>query len=525
MVVAAVTVIGVLLRLPSLGDSLFGDELSTYYTVAGHGLGRTVAVVRSDQELTPPVYYVLAWAASRFGDSPDALRLPSLFAGVAAIPLTYLLGVRTVGRRAAVVGSGLMAASPFLIFYSTEGRAYALMLVLGLLSTLALLRALDGPQRRWWVAYAACSCAALYTHYTVVFVLAAQFLWAFSTRPDVRRALLAANAAAALGFLPWVTQLLDDTRSPCADLIGGLQPFGLGAVRTDIGRWSIGHPYIALSSLPGEVALAMLVAGFAAAILGVVLRARTADAVLPSRPAAGVILILVLALAAPAGAALYSAIGTSVFTARNLVASSPGFALAAGMLLTAGQGVLRATAVSLVVAAFGIGGVQMIYSRNQRPDYAAAARFIDHSGAAGDPVIEVPFPTPGPLTATYVALHQAGRFALADHPLFQLGSPSIATQLRARTAGVGPCASVFLPPTPARTIASEASARPGAREVFLVTLGSLSLDALRKSTGSPPGQLLAAFPPRYGHVGTRRFPGLGGLTLSVYVFRARQPHA
>ena len=149
ILVGVMTVIGLLLRLPSLGDSLFGDELSTYFTVTGHGLGRTVRIVRSDQELTPPLYYVLAWLTSRLGSSPDALRLPSVLAGVTAIPLTYCLGMRTVGRNAALVGTGLMAASPFLIFYSTEARAYALMLVLGLLSTLALLKALEAGQRRW----------------------------------------------------------------------------------------------------------------------------------------------------------------------------------------------------------------------------------------------------------------------------------------------------------------------------------------------------------------------------------------
>ena len=35
MLVAAITVASVLLRLPSFSDSLFGDELSTYFIVSG----------------------------------------------------------------------------------------------------------------------------------------------------------------------------------------------------------------------------------------------------------------------------------------------------------------------------------------------------------------------------------------------------------------------------------------------------------------------------------------------------------
>ena len=339
-----------------------------------------------------------------------------------------------------------------------------------------------------------------------------------STHPDARRSLILANAGAALGFVPWVSQSLNDTRSPCAKLISGLQPFDLHEVRTDLGRWTIGHPFIALSSLPGPVASVLVAAGFAAALVGVALRARAHDFSL-SRPASG--LVLVLALAAPAFAALYSAIGNSVFAPRNLIASSPGLVLAAGWLLTAGRGVLRAIAVTLVLVAMALGGAQMLQGRNGRPDYAAAARFIDRAGAVADPVVEVPFPTPGPLTAMYVALDASDKLALANHPLVQLGSPSISAQLHARATGFTPCASTSLPPTPAPVIASQLTAHPSPRDVFLVTLGTLSLDALRKTKGSPSAQFLAALPPRYGYLETRRFQGLAGASVSVHVFRDR----
>ena len=44
------------------------------------------------------------------------LRAPSFLAGVAAIPLVYLLGARTVGRAAALVAAAITALSPFMIF-------------------------------------------------------------------------------------------------------------------------------------------------------------------------------------------------------------------------------------------------------------------------------------------------------------------------------------------------------------------------------------------------------------------------
>ncbi len=51
--------------------------------------------------------------------------------------------MRTVGRRAALVAAALTALSPFLIFYSAEARGYELMIALVLVSTLALLRAVE----------------------------------------------------------------------------------------------------------------------------------------------------------------------------------------------------------------------------------------------------------------------------------------------------------------------------------------------------------------------------------------------
>ena len=412
-----------------------------------------------------------------------------------------------------------MALNPFLIFYSTEARAYSLMLVLGLLSTLALVRALDTAAVRWWAAYAAFSCAALYTHYTVVFVLLAQLAWAFWTRPGARRALLAANAAAALGFLPWLSEFLADSRSPCSKTIGILQPFGLDTVRLDLGRWSIGHPFISIASLPGHVAVAMLGAGLAVAIVGLALHLRAVPTrgrvALPARPA----LVLALALATPVGEVFYSLVGNSVFTARNLIASSPGLALATAGLI-AGSGRLRLVAATLVLTGFTIGSVQMLSVRSQRPDYLAAARYIERVGAPGDPVVDMPFPTPGPLTALRVAFARAGISATGRHPLLNLGYPSLATLMQARApGGVGACASGFLPGPPPEAIARQASKLGSGHAIFLVTLGSGSFAEVRALAGSQQAAFVRALPTRFQYSEARRFPGLSGMDVSVYVIR------
>ena len=104
--------------------------------------------------------------------------MPSLLAGVATVPLVYVLGRADGGRAAALAGTALFALSPFAIFYASEARAYALMTLLVVLSTLSLLRALETNDRRWWAAFTLLPAAAMYAHYTAVFVLAAQAGWA-----------------------------------------------------------------------------------------------------------------------------------------------------------------------------------------------------------------------------------------------------------------------------------------------------------------------------------------------------------
>ena len=69
------------------------------------------------------------------------------------------------------------------------------------------------------------SCAAVYTHYTAVFVLGAQLLWLLWAHPEARRPALLANLGAALAFLPWISGLIADLNSPTTKILGALQPF------------------------------------------------------------------------------------------------------------------------------------------------------------------------------------------------------------------------------------------------------------------------------------------------------------
>ena len=129
VLLAAVTAVGFALRFGIFGDSPFADELSTYWIVYENGLTGTWDVVHTDAEITPPLYFLLAELATKIDLTPEMPRLPSLLAGTATIPLVFLVGDSTVGRRAALVAAALVALSPFMTYYSAEARGYQVMIL------------------------------------------------------------------------------------------------------------------------------------------------------------------------------------------------------------------------------------------------------------------------------------------------------------------------------------------------------------------------------------------------------------
>jgi hypothetical protein len=533
-IVGALTLLGLALRLRLVGNSLFGDELSTYSIVHGHGVATILRTLNGHSvDLTPPLYFLLTWLTTRAGSSPETFRLVACAAGTATIPLTYLLGRRTVGRLPALIGTVLVALSPFLIFYSTEARAYALVMCLVLASSLALLEALASNRLRWWLGYAVFECAAVYSHYTAIFALGAQLLWALFTHRPRRRPLLVANLAAAIGFAPWLPALIKNARSFGTKVFEIVDPFGWHAVGHDMSLWAVGHPYLRLSSEPGTLAVALIVSGVLGGLAGSFLAWRQGSRQGSETIAAGPALVMLLAVASPLGLGLYSALGTSAWDARNLISSWPGFALTLGFILASPRRSARVLTIGLALLGFGIGAVKLLACANQRPDYAAAAGFVLSQGARHDPVAVIQAPTPGPYAAVDAAFAFAGD---SGRPLLRIGSPSLTAVLRAPPYAL-------LAATPTTTLVAQTLRATGDAKLFVIAPGHAPVSTLL-GTGSvnpaavlgpvfgagttgalfgtvfaPLSSYLRAISSQFEPVRTFRLPGF--LALSVYVFKRR----
>jgi MFS family permease len=235
-----------------------------------------------------------------FNDSLGAAAniLVPLIAG----PMGAVFGVPSTGLLAAA----LMALSPFAIFYSDEARAYATMMLLVTISTLALLRALDGPRRAWWAVFAVSSCAALWSHYTAVFAIAAQTAWAAWTHRDRVRELAISGAAIVVGYLPWLPGFVEQHRNHTAiEFIDLTSPVNVGRAFELPLRTLVGHPFLLLPDAPGNKGFALIAAVAALAAVAAARRTSALDAAAALRPSAAWLrsertLVAILALATTA---------------------------------------------------------------------------------------------------------------------------------------------------------------------------------------------------------------------------------
>jgi mannosyltransferase len=384
-VVALIVLAGFALRAALLGQSLLGDELFTYDIATRHSLGDMMHGVTST-ELNPPLYFVLAWIAAKAGDPLIAIRVPSLIFATAAIPMVWLVGRRTVGRVPALLGTALYALAPFAVYYGSEARAYSTLTFLAVASTYALLRALDdGASRWWWAAYAAASAGVMYTHYTGLFVLIAQAAWALWFHRGRWRAIALSCAAAAIAYAPWLPYIRENVPVDIIKLVFPLTPRNF--VRGQA-RLFPGHPYVGLGEVPGKVELAMVLLGVsiaAALVIARLVRDRARPALAP-----GIVLVVGLAVSSSIGAVLADWAGQPIYLPRNLIASLPPLCLALAALVVRVPRPAAIASGALVAAGLGLGTYHSLQPANGRPQYKAAAHWVDARARPGDPVAQIP---------------------------------------------------------------------------------------------------------------------------------------
>jgi mannosyltransferase len=194
-IVAGLTLLAAGLRFATLGlQAYHHDEIVTASRVLRADFWHAMEAV-GFSESAPPLYYALAWFWTQLtGTGEYGLRSLSALAGVATVPVAYLIGAELRDRRAGIAAAALVAVNPMLLWYSQEARGYALLVLFTSLALLYFLRALDRPakdvpQLRGRYGYLRCGTSrdaplwglfsglAMATHYFALFPVLVEGVW------------------------------------------------------------------------------------------------------------------------------------------------------------------------------------------------------------------------------------------------------------------------------------------------------------------------------------------------------------
>ena len=294
LLVTAFALVGLALRLPLLGRSLWRDEGSTYAVVAVPSLHALLSHVWTT-EMTPPLYYLIEhWWTHVAGVTEAAMRAPSLLCGVATIVVMYALGRRVAGTTGAIACALCATFSPLAIELDVEARAYAFALVLSaiVLYSYAVCVTSAPARRRWYVALFVAGVmltATFTTGYVVLAVIAAAAVATAAVRRNRESARLALTAIAtllvALAFIPYVLHYAANWRGCCVqspDLnlridrnLEAFSPFGImydqlnTALKIAVALWIVTLPFRRRDVVDGLIATttAIVALGIAANIV------------------------------------------------------------------------------------------------------------------------------------------------------------------------------------------------------------------------------------------------------------------
>lgn len=376
-------------------QSLWYDEAFSVY-LARFDLGEITA--RTAADIQPPLYYYLLhfWMMLA-GDSEFAVRFLSLFFGVLTVPLLYVTARRLFNPTAGLFAALLACLSPLYVWYSQETRMYTLITFLGLLSSYALLRALAGGRRNWWLTFVLANIAAVYTHYFAFAIIAFQFIYAIWVLVTARRAPHALRntflsfAVILLAFLPWVPFMLNRLGEDASYFRGALKLDE--AIRHIFINFATGESV--LENIAQYIAATWLVVLVVGLIAWLIARRRDPQ-VTQIKLRASALIFAVLYLLVPLALLLFLFSRNPKFNARYLMIASPGLLLLLGaglaglwMLLQSRNPVVRVVSgAALVLAALTLFGTSLYAVNNAyfdpaftKADFRGVASYIAaHAG-------------------------------------------------------------------------------------------------------------------------------------------------
>jgi mannosyltransferase len=173
--VAALTAAGACLRLIGMNRGLWWDEIYFLIISVRHPMAEIVTIFPADTQ--HPLYSILAkLAVLAFGEHPWTLRLPAVLFGIASIPALYVLATSVTSRLEALLAAALLTISYHHVWFSQNARGYTMLAFWTLIATYFLLGGIRTGRRAPYLAYGVVVGLGVYTHLTMMFLVASHLL-------------------------------------------------------------------------------------------------------------------------------------------------------------------------------------------------------------------------------------------------------------------------------------------------------------------------------------------------------------
>jgi mannosyltransferase len=258
---------GSFLRLFRLGGpSLWFDEAGTLW-YAGQSWSGLLATLRLDASNLPLHYLLIKPVLAAFGNSESSLRLVSVVAGLAGILLAAAIGANAGGRAGAFASAWFWAFNPMQVWYSQDGRTYALTSALAAAAVLGFTVITRRGGKPAWGLGAMALTLGLMSHYYFVLVAGALVMLALSevrSNPSVFRRWTLLTLASGVPLSIWLAWILSQPNPRIG--IGWITPPMIGDLAGTL--WNLASGYGGGLSLPSFLSGAFVAALLAIAVLG-----------------------------------------------------------------------------------------------------------------------------------------------------------------------------------------------------------------------------------------------------------------
>ena len=388
------------LRWSGIGRlTLWVDEMSSF-GMADTGLRQVIPTILAF-DAHPPLYILVVHFTHRLFKlgTVDSLRVPSVIAAILTVGIVYALARLLVGRFAAVLATAIVTFSPLLVWYSREGRMYALTWLFVMLSYLALVLAARSGRPVWLLTYGLAVALALYSDISAVMALVPQaavvgYFWLRDREARSRwLRIAAAYVAGWILFFPWLAVL--PRQLP---LVHGVYPGYEPSIATawhlleDMTGLSAGYAALGVVLVPALLAVVVLLT-FLAAIVGAVWLGRSSPlyaAITLSLTLGPALMCAILLLAGSPGVLLPRVMSITPFGLALAVAGTAELAWRAWRPRRLALAAIGAAAV-VIVAGMAVSLRNVEAGGTKGPDWRVVAAQISSRAQPGDVLIYYPY--------------------------------------------------------------------------------------------------------------------------------------